>query len=81
MSTLISQLPEEIRKKAEANKATSEFKSSNNRNVLWYAFIWKDSSEGFEYWDYIDKVTAIIDRRLPRNETIDLLVKLWEGKL
>lgn len=96
MSTLISQLPEEIRKKAEKYRHWSRNTSHNN---LYDAFEWNHTSEGFYVWHQVNKgnyepfhefhakdnirqqLEAIYDKRLSRNETIDLLVKLWEDKL
>lgn len=91
MSTLISQLPEEIRKKAEERR--EEYQPGSEVDLLYKAFAWIKSAEGYEYWDYIDvhrcerktvreRIENVVDKRLSRNETIDLLVKLWEeGKL
>lgn len=87
MSTLISQLPEEIRKKAISNRQAHDKASINN--VLGTAFAWVNTPEGYDYWEFVDtnghdndsvrqQLESIYDRRLSRNETIDLLVKLWE---
>lgn len=93
MSTLISQLPEEIKLLAiKRQKECKDKDFSKRTDELFQAFDWSKSSEGWYYWskvcrdfypkpvehDLRTKLASIIDRRLSRNETIDLLVKLWE---
>lgn len=88
MSTLISQLPEEIRKKALINQqASTDY--NKYTDFLTDAFAWGESPEGVMYWADVyskydsvlrQQIASIIDRRISRNEKIDLLVKLWEEK-
>lgn len=95
MSTLISQLPEEIRKRAELYRRWCK---RDYVDQLSAAFTWDETPEGGDIWDEVDegnyapfyefhnlpsireRLESIIDRRLSRNETIDLLVKLWEER-